>query len=790
MPEQNPHHRHGYYKHGVEISKFLLGNLRKEHRLSDSLPVLLCNINLNTVRQTELESFVRTANSFLGQHHYNLLKYNSIKLDTEVQRAYIEADFWEGETLEKFVWETRKAHNGLPEADVWLIVAQVVSGIHFLCSTHDSDTVFALLSPQTVILSSNCCLKLCIYGEWIKYCHTLYDSKMSGQDLILDGLHKLLLYLTGNLIDTYSEALQDFYADCKQQSTSLRTKTLSLIRWPEIQHALVTIRAHAGLTIRFPPKPALPHPKVPREKPSYVESLQSTSYTSDSDSDSTCSWITTGSDMEEKKVTMESCSEVEVASTLIGMYVTSGHNIALSTLEAMVCVGDLQAVKNNSWIMLQRGLISEVFRLALALKNGNIIASIIDFADEHKLRLRLPVQQAVFSDKQTNLMRAAQSINEKFQMSQEDMQDLGKIYGSKTSCYCTALMSAAFYGNNDAVIQLLGELGMYDYYGLTALQYGCINAKKSRIKYLLPEMKMSRVTWLMVYAALGELDNAKRYIDELYAQTHYGYTALMFAASNNHVDCVELLLREAGSKTQSGRTALILAALKGNTACVQTLYPLEKDLLTSSGSSALMAAAEGQSIECGRLLIKQAGMRSRDGYTALMWAAQNGSVEFVELLLESEAGYQNKSGWSALMLAASGNHYKCVELLAPREKGLVKPGKHTALMLAAECGYFECVKVLIPYEKGMQDEDGYTALMYAADCCHLECVSLLSTYEFNIKDNTRKTALMRVRKRLNDPSFSRKEDAHGCINILTELLKPQSMLPKSLAPVTDPSETH
>lgn len=791
MPEQGPHHRHGYYKHGMELSRFSLGNLRKEQRASDAVAVLTCNINLDSLRQSEREAFVRAANSFLGQHHYNLLKYNFIGLDDEAQKAHLEADLWAGETLEKFVWETRKAHNGLPEADVWLILAQIISGVHFLCSTHSSGEVFAVLSPQTIIVADNCCLKLCVYGEWIRYCHALYDSKTSGQTLILDELHKLLLYLTGNLIDTYSEALQDFYADCKHQSTSLRTKTLSLIRWPEIQHSLVTIRARAGLNLRFPPKPPAPsRPTHPPTSLDGVKSLHSASNTSDNGSDSTPLWSVTSSDTDDIEASAELCSETEAASALIGMYISPGCNIALSTLEAMVCVGDLQAVESNCWAMFQRGLISEVFHLALSLKNGSIIAAIINFADEHKLRLRLPVQQAVFSDSQTNLMRAAQSKDKGFQISQEDMRDLGKIYGSKTSCYCTALMSAAFYGNDDAVVQLLGELGIYDYYGLTALQYGCINASWNRLKYLIPEMRMSRVTWLMIYAALGDLDNVQRYIDNIYAQTHCGYTALMFAASNSHVDCVKLLLQEAGSKTQSGRTALILAALKGNIACVEALYPLEKDLLTNSGGTALMAAAEGGSIECGKCLIKQAGMRSRDGYTALMWAAQNGSVEFVKLLLENEAGYQNKSGWSALMLAASENHWECVELLAPREKGLTKPGQHTALMLAAECGYPRCVEILIPHEKGMQDEDGYTALMYAADCCHLKCVSLLARYEFNIKDNTRKTALMRARKRLSDPSFDRKEDAQGCISILTELLKPQSMLPENLMPLADHSKAH
>lgn len=129
---------------------------------------------------------------------------------------------------------------------------------------------------------------------------------------------------------------------------------------------------------------------------------------------------------------------------LIDMYSSPGCDIGLLTLEAMVCVGDLQGVRDVAWIMLQRGLVSEVFQLALSMKNGDIIATIIDFAEEHKLRLRLPVQQAVFSDSQTNLIRAAQTKEKGFQLSQEDMSDMGKIYGSKTSCYCTALMTAAF----------------------------------------------------------------------------------------------------------------------------------------------------------------------------------------------------------------------------------------------------------------------------------------------------------------------------------------------------------
>ncbi|KAE8301671.1 Ankyrin repeat protein 1 [Giardia duodenalis] len=774
MPEQGLHHQHGYYRHTAVLSKFSLGKLCRAHRSSDAVPVLTCNIGLDALRQSEQEGFVRAANNFLGNHHYNLIKYNSIILDDEGRQAHLEADLWNGETLEKFVWETRKAHNGLPEADVWLIIAQVVSGIHFLCSTHNSDEVFAILSPQTIIICDNCCLKLCVYGEWIKYCHTLYNDKTTGQSLILDELHRLILYLTGNLIDTYSGALQDFYAGCKHHSTSLRTKTLGLIRCPEIQHALVVARSNAGLVLRLPPRPVHPHATYPTEEPGDAKGSNSTSLRSPSSSDA-----------EDAASIAEFCGNAKDASMLIDMYSSPGCDIGLLTLEAMVCVGDLQGVRDVAWIMLQRGLVSEVFQLALSMKNGDIIATIIDFAEEHKLRLRLPVQQAVFSDSQTNLIRAAQTKEKGFQLSQEDMSDMGKIYGSKTSCYCTALMTAAFYGNDEAVVQLLGELGIYDYYGLTALQYGCINASWSRLRYLIPEMKMSRVTWLMVYAALGDVDNVQKCIEELHGQTHYGYTALMFAASNNHIDCVKLLLQEAGSKTQSGRTALILAALQGHVACVQALYPLEKDLLTNGGGTALMAAAEGQSLECGRCLIKQAGMRSRDGYTAIMWAAQTGSAGLVKLLLENEAGYQNKSGWSALMLATVNNHWECVELLAPREAGLLRPGKHTALMLAAECGYHKCVEILLPYEKRMQNTDGYTALMYAADGCHVECVSALARYEFDIKDAAKRTALMRVRKRVSDPSFARKDDAQDCLDILTELLKPKSMLPENLMPLAD-----
>ncbi|EFO62096.1 Protein 21.1 [Giardia lamblia P15] len=783
MPEQHLHHRHGYYRHAIALGKFPLGNLCRAHRSSDAVSVLVCNISLDALRQSEQEAFVRAANNFLGNHHYNLIKYNSIILDDESREAHLEADLWNGETLEKFVWETRKAHNGLPEADVWLIVAQVVSGIHFLCSTHNSDEVFAVLSPQTIIICDNCCLKLCVYGEWIKYCHILYSNKTTGQSLILDELHKLILYLTGNLIDTYSGALQDFYASCKHQSTSLRTKTLGLIRCPEIQHALAIARSHAGLVLRLPPKPVYSHTTYPVEELDGSKSMFPTSSTKGSNS--TSLWSPSSSDIEDAASTTEFRGRTKDVLMLIDMYASPNCDIGLFTLEAMVCVGDLQGVRNNAWIMLQRGLVSEVFQLALSMKNGDVIAAIIDFAEEHELRLRLPVQQAILSDTQTNLMRAAQAKEKRFQLSQEDVSDMGKIYGSKTSCYCTALMTAAFYGNDEAVVQLLGELGIYDYYGLTALQYGCINASWSHLRYLVPEMKMSRVTWLMIHAALGNVDNVQKWIDELHGQTHYGYTALMFAANNNHVDCVKLLLQEAGSKTQSGRTALILAALQGHVACVQVLYPLEKDLVTNSGGTALMAAAEGQSLECSKYLIKQAGMRSRDGYTAIMWAAKTGSAELVRLLLESETGYQDKSGWSALMLATVKNQWECVELLAPHEAGLLRPGNHTALMLAAECGHHKCVEILLPYEKRMQNIDGYTALMYAADGCHVECVSLLARYEFDIKDTAKRTALMRVRKRVSDPSFTRKDDAQGCLNILTELLKPKSMLPENLVPLAD-----
>lgn len=216
---------------------------------------------------------------------------------------------------------------------------------------------------------------------------------------------------------------------------------LSLIRCPEIQHALVIARGRAGLTLRIPPKPAYSRIVHQLARPDDPKNVPSTSATSDS---SISLWSPLSSDVEETTSTTELRSGLEASSALIDMYTSPGCDVVFSTLEAMVCVGDLQGVKDNAWVMLQRGLISEIFQLALSMKNGYIIAAIIDYAEENKLRLRLPVQQAVFSDTQTNLMRAAQAKEEKFQLLQADIQDIGKLYGSKTSCYCTALMTAAF----------------------------------------------------------------------------------------------------------------------------------------------------------------------------------------------------------------------------------------------------------------------------------------------------------------------------------------------------------
>ncbi|ESU42036.1 Ankyrin repeat protein [Giardia duodenalis] len=261
-------------------------------------------------------------------------------------------------------------------------------------------------------------------------------------------------------------------------------------------------------------------------------------------------------------------------------------------------------------------------------------------------------------------------------------------------------------------------------------------------------IKDSSWTPLMCAAVAGDIETAKRHLNEVDERNNDGDTAYTLAAKAGQGAILELL----DPTDRNGVTALMRAAERGDVRTVRALMPLQKGKATgyvmingwpiSHGTALMRAAAHGYA-EVVRLLVEhEEGMHDDAGWTALMFAVIHDHTECVKLLIEKEAGMQDKDGWTALMRAAINGHIECVKLLLEKEGGMKDKNGRTALMGAAWGGHLECVRLLLEHEGGMRDNCSYTALMSAAQSGHTECVKLFVEKEAGMQDEDGQTALM------------------------------------------------
>ena len=213
----------------------------------------------------------------------------------------------------------------------------------------------------------------------------------------------------------------------------------------------------------------------------------------------------------------------------------------------------------------------------------------------------------------------------------------------------------------------------------------------------------------MCAAFFGDVEAAKRHLNEMDERNSDGDTAYTLAAKAGQGTILELL----DPTDEDGVTALIRAAVRGDVNAVRALIPLQK----------------------GKKMARDTyinGLRISSG-TALMIAATCGHTEVVGLLVEHEGGMQDDAWWTALMFAAKSGHADCVKLLVEKEAGMQDKDGRTALMLAAINGHTECVKLLLERERDMRTTrkwfgylPGTTALDIAKREGRIEIVSILS----------------------------------------------------------------
>lgn len=298
-----------------------------------------------------------------------------------------------------------------------------------------------------------------------------------------------------------------------------------------------------------------------------------------------------------------------------------------------------------------------------------------------------PRVAATVSTKKSPLYLAAESNN--LDDIKANLNLIGTVYNGLSS-----LKIAAYYGHEEAVKLLLGELGLQVGEGFTAL---------------------------MMAAQQGHLGCVELLLGEVGLKTKGGCTALMTAAHEGHLGVVSLLRDfECGATDNNGNTALHYAARCGHTEVLKQLRQ-EMCIANNLGETALMYAAEEGHIKCVQYLRTEAGMSDVDKSTALLRTLLNGYMGCATILLASE---QKISNVTSLMIAAASGDVETAELYIGEASKRDALGR-TALMYAARQGHASCVSLLMRYEQGIVDFSGYTALAHSVQAEQLNCVKLL-----------------------------------------------------------------
>jgi ankyrin repeat protein len=250
-------------------------------------------------------------------------------------------------------------------------------------------------------------------------------------------------------------------------------------------------------------------------------------------------------------------------------------------------------------------------------------------------------------------------------------------------------------------------------------------------------------TPLHTFARDGDLAGVRKHIhlagkhDPLFA----GYTALIYAAENNHPDCVQVLRsRELGLTNQHLTSAFFRAVYCGHPVSARLLLD-EGRARNKYGYYALDFAATNSfagSAECLRLclpreydLVQELRDLSEVAASSEQRAAVAAFVRFRHLTAEQAALLPDQEQPTAYRIAAQCNLHAVLSVLAPRCAGHRFHGGTTALIYATAEGHHEAIAMLAPLEAGLVDNSGWSALRVALALGDAQAVAMVGPSEFH-----------------------------------------------------------
>ena len=310
----------------------------------------------------------------------------------------------------------------------------------------------------------------------------------------------------------------------------------------------------------------------------------------------------------------------------------------------------------------------------------------------------------------------------------------------------TALMTASASGHLDA-IKLLLEHGAdpmaSDGDGVTALMNAAEAGSLEAVKILVEHKKGS--------------DDFKDFVDSM---STTGFTALIIAAAQGHATVVDYLI-DAGADPSAVHenkvTALIYAASSNHVDVMKVLLEKGKadiDAKHTNGGTALLEATTSGSVEAMKFLIERGAafdLRDDDGVTPLMAVGSQKNETAQQVILDAlKAKYSGQafldhmnlfshSGGSAVMFAAAAGNAKLV-------KELIGLGAEVKSVAQATPEYLEKIKKAAAEGTTQSEEhvDGLTALHVAAQGGHIKTVEILLEQKVpvHVKDEKGRTPLI------------------------------------------------
>lgn len=221
-----------------------------------------------------------------------------------------------------------------------------------------------------------------------------------------------------------------------------------------------------------------------------------------------------------------------------------------------------------------------------------------------------------------------------------------------------------------------------------------------------------RRTALMSAAYHGQNSTCKQLLAaraNLYLKDKDGFNALDFATARGLVETVQLLLAESQStdKNHYIEYAMLMQAAFASDIKLLPINHKGQDgnpsinRLSAEDKSPLHVAASGNSIEMISELINRganADLSNASGQTPLHWAAWNNRTEIISQLLKNSAKINSadNAGVTPLMLAAEQGYKEAIILLMEKgaDKNIHNKNGKNAAAIATNKGFSEIVAIL------------------------------------------------------------------------------------------------